>query len=55
MLGGDVITAVDGKQVVQFTDLLDAISSKKPGQTVTLTILRDGKQLSVQATLAADN
>ena len=55
MLGGDVITAVDGKQVVQFTDLLDAISSKKPGQTVTLTILRDGKQLSVQATLAANN
>jgi S1-C subfamily serine protease len=55
MLGGDVITAVDGKQVVQFTDLLDAISSKKPGQTVTLTILRDGKQLSVQATLAADD
>jgi S1-C subfamily serine protease len=54
MLGGDVITAVDGKQVVQFTDLLDAVSSKKPGQTVTLTILRDGKQLSVQATLAAE-
>jgi S1-C subfamily serine protease len=53
MLGGDVITAVDGNSVVQFTDLLDAITNKKPGQTVTLTILRDGKPLTVNVKLAA--
>jgi S1-C subfamily serine protease len=55
ILGGDVITAVNGKPIIQFADLLDAISSKKPGQTVTLTILRDGKQLTVSATLGADD
>ena len=53
MLGGDVITAVDGNSIVQFTDLSDAITNKKPGQTVTLSILRDGKQLTVNVKLAA--
>ena len=53
MLGGDVITAVDGNSIVQFTDLSDAITNKKPGQTVTLTILRDGKPLTVNVKLAA--
>ncbi len=52
-LGGDVITAVDNKPIIAFTDLTDAISSRKPGDTVTLTLLRSGKTVTVQATLAA--
>jgi S1-C subfamily serine protease len=52
-VGGDVITAVDGKPIVAFTDLSDAISARKPGDTVTLTLLRAGKTLNVTATLAA--
>jgi S1-C subfamily serine protease len=43
VLGGDVITAVDGKQVRTFEDLSDAVSSKKPGDEVELTISRNGK------------
>jgi S1-C subfamily serine protease len=52
-LGGDVITAVNNKPIIAFTDLTDAISSRKPGDTVTLTLLRSGKTVTVQATLAA--
>jgi S1-C subfamily serine protease len=52
-LGGDIITSVDGKQIHTFDDLSGAISAKKPGQTVQLGILRDGKQITVTVTLAA--
>ncbi len=52
-LGGDIITSVDGKQIQTFDDLSSAISAKKPGQTVQLGILRDGKQMTVTVTLAA--
>jgi putative serine protease PepD len=53
VLGGDVIVAVDGHQVSDSAQLADMIAAKKPGQTVTLTIIRDGKQQDVSVTLAA--
>ena len=40
---GDVIVKVDGKDVKQATDLLDVINSKKPGDTIELTLYRPGK------------
>ena len=52
-IGGDVITAVDGKAVTSLTDLRSLISSYKVGTEVTLTILRDGNTLEVPVTLAA--
>jgi S1-C subfamily serine protease len=52
-LGGDIITAVDGTQIRTFDDLSSAIAAKKPGDTVQLGILRDGKQMTVGVTLAA--
>jgi S1-C subfamily serine protease len=54
-LGGDVIVALNGKAVVTSTALADDIAAKKPGQKVTLTIIRDGKQQDVTATLAAES
>ncbi|MGN6380942.1 MAG: S1C family serine protease [Gaiellales bacterium] len=54
-LGGDVIVALDGKPISQSTQLADAISARKPGQKVTLTIIRDGKQQDVSVTLAAES
>jgi putative serine protease PepD len=51
MLGGDILTAVDGKSVTTYEELSNAISSKKPGDEVTLTIYRNGKQLTVTAKL----
>lgn len=50
--GGDVITAIDGSQVITFEDLLIYIALQtSSNQTVTLTILRDGKTQEVNVTL----
>jgi serine protease Do len=53
-VGGDVITAIDNQPILQMDDLIAYLaSSTKVDQKVTLTILRDGKQKSVDVTLAA--
>lgn len=50
--GGDIITAIDNQPVKAFDDLTSYLFVKtKPGETVTLTILRDGKQQNVQVQL----
>ena len=51
MIGGDVITAVDGKTVKTMQDLSAAIKAQKPGDEVELTVLRDGKEITVTVTL----
>ena len=53
LVGGDVITAIDGKPLSTFDDLLAYMQTAKPGQQVALTILRDGKQQTLTATLTA--
>jgi serine protease Do len=53
-VGGDVITSVDGKQVKGFDDLITYLSrSTDVGQKITLTILRQGKEETVEVTLAS--
>ena len=50
--GGDVVTAVDGQPVRHFDDLLRYVSTKaRVGQTVELTVLREGKETKVKITL----
>ena len=39
----DRITAVDGTPVTDFASLQKVMSTTKPGQTVTVTVVRDGK------------
>jgi S1-C subfamily serine protease len=51
VLGGDVIVAVDDTSVLSPQELRDAISAKKPGDEVELTVYRDGKRTSVTVTL----
>jgi S1-C subfamily serine protease len=52
-IGGDVVTAVDGQALRSFDDLLIYIAvNASPGQTIRLTILRDGKQQEVDVVLA---
>ena len=51
--GGDVITAVDGRTVAGADALRAAIDAKKPGEKITLTVLRNGKTTSVDVTLAS--
>ena len=50
-VGGDVILAVNGKKVVGPSDLSIFISQYKPGDHVTLEILRDGQHQNVDVTL----
>jgi S1-C subfamily serine protease len=50
--GGDVITAIDGQPVTTFDDLLGYLTTNKsPGDTVVLTILREGQTMDVTVTL----
>jgi serine protease Do len=52
VVGGDVIIAIDNQPVNDFEDLASYLTnSTQVGQTVTLTILRQGKQQTVQLTL----
>ncbi len=53
LIGGDVITAVDDQPVRQFDDLLVyLIENASVGQTIRLTIIRDGRPQVVPVTLA---
>ncbi len=40
---GDIITTIDGRNVKDGTDLVTDIASRRPGSTVRLGFLRDGK------------
>ena len=52
--GGDLIISIDGHSLRTFSDLLSyLVNETSVGQTVTLTILRDGTQQDVAVTLGA--
>lgn len=54
LAGGDIITAIDGMPVATFDDLLGYLTTNKsPGDTVVLTILREGQTMDVNVTLGA--
>ncbi|MBA2341930.1 MAG: trypsin-like peptidase domain-containing protein [Thermoleophilaceae bacterium] len=50
---GDVITAVDGKELTRTDDLADRISLEHAGTEVELEILRDGEKRKVKVKLGA--
>lgn len=49
---GDQITAIDGQKVTSVDDLAPAMAGKKPGNSVKLTVLRDGEEHSYDIELA---
>jgi S1-C subfamily serine protease len=51
--GGDVVIAVDGDPVLANNDLSTLIAQHKPGDTVTLDVIRDGRKESVDVTLGS--
>jgi aminopeptidase YwaD len=51
LLGGDVIVAFDGRPVRNLYDLTDELRSHRPGDTVAITVLRDGERVTRSATL----
>jgi S1-C subfamily serine protease len=53
-IGGDVIVALDGEPVNNFTDLLSYITLySSPGQDITATIIRNGQYLEIVITVEA--
>jgi len=52
-VGGDFITAVDGKVVDEADAVTRALSRKHAGDTMELTVVRGGKQMTVKVTLGA--
>ncbi|MFZ0738529.1 MAG: trypsin-like peptidase domain-containing protein [Candidatus Acidiferrales bacterium] len=50
-VGGDVLTAIDGKDIASQLDMNVLLNRHRPGDTVTATIYRDGKKMDVKVTL----
>jgi S1-C subfamily serine protease len=50
-VGGDVILAVDGQRILTGEDLSSYLTQTSPGETVTMTILRDGERMEVEIEL----
>jgi 2-alkenal reductase len=49
---GDIITAVNGNQLGSETSLRGVLLQQKPGDTITLEVLRDNETLTFEVTLA---
>lgn len=52
---GDIITEFNGKTISNYTDLDDAISSCKPGDSVTVKLYRSGRFYSTNVNVEANN
>ena len=55
LLGGDVITAIDGRPITGQMDLNLALNRKRPGDTVKVEYYRGGQKLQAQVTLSDAN
>jgi S1-C subfamily serine protease len=49
----DLIVAVDGKRIKTADDLLEVVETKQPGEQVTLTIVRGGREMNLPVMLEA--
>jgi S1-C subfamily serine protease len=52
-VGGDIITAIDGQKVTDMPQLQKIIATHKPGDVITLSVVRNGRTQQVQATLGS--
>ena len=48
---GDIITTIDGRAIKDGDDLVNEIASRRPGSTIRLGYLRDGKQQDTTVTM----
>lgn len=49
----DIIVSINGAKVTDASDLTDLVADQKPGDKITLKIYRDGKEQTLDATLAS--
>lgn len=52
-VGGDVIVAIDGEQLIGESDLSRLITEARPGDKVELEVIRDGDRRTIEVTLQA--
>ncbi len=50
-LGGDIITALNGKKISSMDDVVNIVNAASPGETVELKVLRSGSTKTVSVTL----
>jgi S1-C subfamily serine protease len=50
-IGGDLITAIDGKSVTEPDAVTRSIARKRPGDVVPVKIFRGGRTIDVQVKL----
>ena len=51
-LGGDVIKEIEGRNAKSMDDVVAVVNRKKPGDSITLKLLRDGRSKTVRVKLA---
>ena len=54
-LGGDIITAIDGISIGTLANYYSALEDKKPGDTVTVTVFRNGSYEKLTVTLEGES
>lgn len=52
VLGGDLIVAIDGQEVTSKQDLSNALNSHHAGDTITVTVFRGQRRMSMKVTLS---
>ncbi len=50
-LGGDIITELDGKKITDMEQVIEFVNQAKPGESVEVKVLRDGKEKQATITL----
>ena len=50
-LGGDIITEVNGKKISSMDEVVNIVNAAKPGESLEVTVLRDGSTKTVTVTL----
>jgi len=51
-LGGDIIVEVDGTQVSTIADLYASMEDNKPGETLSVKVIRNGSEKTLKITLS---
>jgi S1-C subfamily serine protease len=50
-LGGDIITEINGKKIAGMEELIEVVNQSQPGDSLELTVLRDGQTKTATVTL----
>jgi S1-C subfamily serine protease len=54
LVGGDIITAINGRPVNDWISYLEFLETEtRIGDTITLTLLRDGREIALEASVVA--